>query len=45
MGIPGFNIWFNETYQSSYDRLGNVEIDHVYIDMNSILHNTLRSAR
>lgn len=44
MGIPGFNVWFSETYDSSYIPLKDVgTIDHIYIDMNSVLHSTLRT--
>ncbi|KAG2440154.1 hypothetical protein HXX76_004267 [Chlamydomonas incerta] len=45
MGIPGFNTWFSETYPKAYVPMGNVRVDHLYIDLNSVLHTVMRRAR
>ena len=42
MGIPGFNTWFYEENRSAYVRTSALQVDHLYIDMNSVLHNVLR---
>lgn len=39
MGIPGFNTYFYETNKQAYVPLQQVQVDHLYIDMNSLLHN------
>eukprot|EP00210_Caulerpa_lentillifera_P003387 g3231.t1 len=44
MGIPGLNSWFLQKFSHSYVSLANVKIDHIYIDMNSVLHLALRRA-
>ncbi|KXZ51587.1 hypothetical protein GPECTOR_12g550 [Gonium pectorale] len=45
MGIPGFNVWFSEKYAKAYVPLGRVRVDHLYIDLNSVLHTVMRRAR
>jgi hypothetical protein len=46
MGIPGFNTWFYDNNTQAYVRLQQVQVDHLYIDMNSVLHNvSLAAAR
>jgi 5'-3' exonuclease len=45
MGIPGFNKWFYEENKQAYVRTCDVQVDHLYIDMNSVLHNVLRKGR
>ncbi|KAG2491419.1 hypothetical protein HYH03_010208 [Edaphochlamys debaryana] len=45
MGIPGFNTWFSEKYGKAYVPLGKVRVDHLYIDLNSVLHTVMRKAR
>lgn len=43
MGIPGFNTWFQVQHAGAYQPLTDAApFDHVYIDMASILHTTLR---
>lgn len=42
MGIPGFNSWFYSNNQQAYQSLQHTQTDHLYIDMNSVLHNVLR---
>jgi 5'-3' exonuclease len=42
MGIPGFNTWFYENNKAAYQPLAQTTVDHLYIDMNSVLHNVLR---
>lgn len=42
MGIPGFNTWFSTAHSRAYVQLKAVKIDHLYIDMNSVLHLVLR---
>jgi 5'-3' exonuclease len=42
MGIPGFNSWFYENNKAAYQPLAQTQVDHLYIDMNSVLHNVLR---
>ncbi|CAD7699023.1 unnamed protein product [Ostreobium quekettii] len=44
MGIPGFNSWFTSTYAGAFVNLKGLKIDHLYIDMNSVLHLVLRKA-
>lgn len=43
MGIPGFNTWFSNKHKDAYLPLSHVQVDHLYIDMNSVLHNVMRS--
>lgn len=42
MGIPGFNGWFYENNKQAYQPMAQTTVDHLYIDMNSVLHNVLR---
>lgn len=42
MGIPGFNLWFSNKHKDAYLPLSRVRVDHLYIDMNSVLHNVMR---
>ncbi|KAL6751305.1 XRN 5'-3' exonuclease N-terminus-domain-containing protein [Haematococcus lacustris] len=44
MGIPGFNSWFAENNKRSYVTLSSVKVDHVYLDLNSILHTAMRNS-
>eukprot|EP00878_Enallax_costatus_P009861 GHUV01010298.1.p1 GENE.GHUV01010298.1~~GHUV01010298.1.p1 ORF type:complete len:210 (+),score=59.01 GHUV01010298.1:183-812(+) len=44
MGIPGFNTWFYANNKQAYQTLQQTQTDHLYIDMNSVLHNVLRKA-
>lgn len=39
MGIPGFNTYFYDTNKQAYVPLRDVKVDHLYVDMNSLLHN------
>lgn len=39
MGIPGFNTWFYENNKQAYVPLQQLKVDHLYVDMNSLLHN------
>jgi uncharacterized protein (DUF927 family) len=51
MGIPKFNSWFHAAHAPAYVRLDGSEgpgtngADHVYVDMNSVLHSALRQVR
>lgn len=45
MGIPGFNSWFSEKHKAAYVPLNKVPIDHIYLDMNSILHTVMRNSK
>jgi 5'-3' exonuclease len=51
MGIPKFNSWFHAAHAPAYVRLdgpdgpGTSGADHVYVDMNSVLHSALRQVR
>ncbi|PNH02366.1 hypothetical protein TSOC_011661 [Tetrabaena socialis] len=45
MGIPGFNVWFAGEHKNAYVPLGKVRVDHLYIDLNSVLHNVMRKAK
>ncbi|MEW5302265.1 MAG: hypothetical protein WDW36_005067 [Sanguina aurantia] len=45
MGIPGFNVWFSNQHKDAYLPLSRVRVDHLYIDMNSVLHNVMRQAK
>eukprot|EP00955_Chlamydomonas_euryale_P095879 364965-Chlamydomonas_euryale.AAC.31 len=38
----GFQSWFKETYDESYVPLKGVVVDHMYVDVNSMLHTALR---
>ena len=42
MGIPGFSLWFADKNRDAYIPLSQVQLDHVYIDLNSVLHTVLR---
>jgi XRN 5'-3' exonuclease N-terminus len=42
MGIPGFNTWFKTSNKGAYVPVEQVQVDHLYIDMNSVLHLVLR---
>lgn len=42
MGIPGFSAWFASENKQAYVPLGQLRVDHLYIDMNSVLHNVMR---
>lgn len=44
MGIPGFNTWFYEHNKQAYVPLQQVKVDHLYVDMNSLLHNVSHRA-
>jgi hypothetical protein len=37
----GFTSWFKEEYGEAYVPLEGVKIDHLYIDVNSLLHTAL----
>jgi hypothetical protein len=42
MGIPKFTLWFQANNKQAYVPMQKVQVDHLYIDMNSVLHNVLR---
>ena len=42
MGIPGFSLWFSSKNKEAYVPLDTVRVDHLYIDLNSVLHTVLR---
>jgi 5'-3' exonuclease len=42
MGIPGFSLWFAAQNSDAYVPLNTVAVDHLYIDLNSVLHTVLR---
>ena len=42
MGIPGFNTWFAGANGADYVPLSHIQVDHLYVDMNSVLHNVMR---
>jgi 5'-3' exonuclease len=42
MGIPGFSLWFSKKNSDAYVPLNSIVVDHVYIDLNSVLHTVLR---
>jgi hypothetical protein len=42
MGIPGFSLWFADKNKQAFVPLNTVTVDHVYIDLNSVLHTVLR---
>ncbi|GBF89683.1 acyl-coenzyme A oxidase, peroxisomal [Raphidocelis subcapitata] len=44
MGIPGFSLWFSEKNKHAFVPLNTVAVDHIYIDLNSVLHTVLRRA-
>lgn len=44
MGIEGFNTWFHSVHANAYVRLHDTRVDHLYIDMNSVLHVVIRKA-
>lgn len=43
MGVPGFNTWFARNHRHAYVSYFNRSWDHVYIDMASILHSTMKT--
>eukprot|EP00414_Alexandrium_minutum_P012075 CAMPEP_0113827882 /NCGR_PEP_ID=MMETSP0328-20130328/4993_1 /TAXON_ID=39455 /ORGANISM="Alexandrium minutum" /LENGTH=88 /DNA_ID=CAMNT_0000795879 /DNA_START=9 /DNA_END=271 /DNA_ORIENTATION=+ /assembly_acc=CAM_ASM_000350 len=43
MGIPRFYRWLGETFPDAFSTQDSLEAEHVYIDMNTILHEVLRS--
>ncbi|DBA80009.1 TPA: hypothetical protein ACH3X2_007506 [Trebouxia sp. C0005] len=45
MGVPGFNTWFARNNRHAYVSYFNMSWDHVYIDMASVLHGAMKSAR
>ncbi|DBB01593.1 TPA: hypothetical protein ACH3X1_000240 [Trebouxia sp. C0004] len=45
MEVPGFNTWFARNNRHAYVSYFNMKWDHVYIDMASVLHSAMKSAR
>jgi len=43
MGIPRFSRWLAEVFPDAFSHKAGVEVDHVYIDMNTVLHEVLQS--
>ena len=43
MGVPGFNTWFARHHKQAYVAYAGRSWDHLYIDMASILHSTMKS--
>eukprot|EP00927_Polykrikos_kofoidii_P067229 TRINITY_DN62741_c0_g1_i1.p1 TRINITY_DN62741_c0_g1~~TRINITY_DN62741_c0_g1_i1.p1 ORF type:complete len:657 (-),score=94.59 TRINITY_DN62741_c0_g1_i1:306-2276(-) len=44
MGIFRFSRWLTSTYQEAFSTRSDIEADHVYVDMNEILHNIFRES-
>lgn len=45
MGIPGLNSWFKKHFSDAFVDLSTVKIDHLYVDMNAVLHLVLRRGK
>lgn len=45
MGVPGFNTWFARHHRQAYVAYAGRSWDHLYIDMASILHSTMKSGK
>jgi len=43
MGIPRFSRWLAEVFPDAFSCTARLEMDHVYIDMNTVLHEVLQS--
>lgn len=41
MGVAGFSTWFSTQYPDAFVPLGE-SFDHVYIDVSTMLHQSLR---
>lgn len=41
MGVKGFNTWFGKTFPQAYVPVKR-QVDHLYLDMASFLHEELR---
>lgn len=41
MGIPRLKPWLMGTFPDAFDQMAGIEADHVYIDMNAVLHEVL----
>lgn len=44
MGIEGFHSWLKNTYYSAISEYNNNSYDHIYIDLNFILHKVITYA-
>ncbi|CAL5224335.1 g7007 [Coccomyxa viridis] len=44
MGVKGFNTWFGKTFPQAYVPVKR-QVDHLYLDMASFLHEELRKAK
>eukprot|EP00434_Breviolum_minutum_P018826 symbB.v1.2.016605.t1/scaffold1214.1/size131888/12 len=41
MGIPRLTQWLRSTFPDAFRSEADLKAEHVYLDMNSILHETL----
>eukprot|EP00951_Prasinocladus_malaysianus_P029356 scaffold270539_cov29-Prasinocladus_malaysianus.AAC.1 len=44
MGISGFHSWMKARYPDAYEPVGEMQVDHLYIDLSSTLHTVVRKS-
>eukprot|EP00928_Gymnodinium_smaydae_P005542 TRINITY_DN11887_c0_g1_i1.p1 TRINITY_DN11887_c0_g1~~TRINITY_DN11887_c0_g1_i1.p1 ORF type:complete len:742 (+),score=93.12 TRINITY_DN11887_c0_g1_i1:57-2228(+) len=44
MGIPKYHKWLTERYPDAFAEAGYEAADHIYVDINSLLHDCMRHA-
>jgi len=44
MGIPKYHKWLTERYPGAFGEAGSERADHVYVDVNALLHDVMRHA-
>ena len=44
MGIPKYRRWLEERFPSAFSTCGSMSADHVYVDLNSLMHEVGRLA-
>lgn len=44
MGVGGFQKWMAARYPSAYVSMADTRVDHLYLDMSSLLHTVMRNS-
>eukprot|EP00873_Tetraselmis_striata_P021257 jgi/Tetstr1/441521/TSEL_029751.t1 len=45
MGVGGFQKWMAARYPSAYVSMADTRVDHLYLDMSSLLHTVMRNSK